>query len=61
MVTEAGPKIQHYISHRKQCEQSILSALQAAAGTSFTSTQLVHIIYKVRTCPPLGEAGPSRG
>ncbi|NXX82377.1 LACB2 Endoribonuclease, partial [Urocolius indicus] len=46
VVRDANARIQNYISHRIARERQILSALQNNPGKSYTSSELVEIVYK---------------
>ncbi|NWI71147.1 LACB2 Endoribonuclease, partial [Todus mexicanus] len=46
VVRDASHRIQNYISHRAAREEQILNVLQKNSGKSYTSSELVKIVYK---------------
>lgn len=47
VVRDANTRIQNYISHRLAREQQILNVFQKNTGKSYTSSELVKMVYKV--------------
>ncbi|NXA46478.1 LACB2 Endoribonuclease, partial [Nothocercus julius] len=46
VIRDANTRIQGYITHRNAREQQILSVLQKNAGKSYTSSELLNIVYQ---------------
>ncbi|NXT39650.1 LACB2 Endoribonuclease, partial [Pelecanoides urinatrix] len=46
VIRDANVRIQNYISHRIAREQQILNVFQKNAGKSYTSSELVKIVYQ---------------
>ncbi|NWR72089.1 LACB2 Endoribonuclease, partial [Centropus unirufus] len=46
VVHDASSRIQIYISHRKAREQQLINVFQKNPGKSYTSEELLNIVYK---------------